>query len=521
MRNRNIVKKKAVTLLTGMMLCCGVVPPVVSNAAQGSTVRTVAGFQGKTTESLNVRKGPSVSYDVVKTLPAGTTVTIKSETNGWYKIESQGVTGYVNGKYIKLNTSTSTGQSQTTSSDTKVIATGVVTATLNVRSGGSVDYSIKGGLSKGTKVEIVSKLSNGWCKIKYGTGYGYVNGKYIEGISSSSSIATVKEAVYLRNDASWSATKGVVVKKDEKVEVLSKGSSWTKVKYNSSTGYIANEYLIGITSSTGGSTTTPSTSTSSVGYVNADSLNVREGSSTAYSVLGGLQRGAKVEIVAKLSNGWYKIKYRTGYGYVSGKYISDKPISAGGNTTTPSTSTSSIKNQLNDYLFIGDSFTHLLQGTIKANNTNTFIYSKSGSQPGYWIDRVASMPSNSMVKGVVLLIGVNGASYSYNRTDVKTLITKLSQKYPNKTIYVQKVFPVGQKFANANPYKFNQSIAGLNDVIKSHCYTLSNVKFIDTTNGFVSNGYLRSDKTYDGLHISSTYNNEFYTNIVNAVKKAK
>ncbi|MGM9531268.1 leucine-rich repeat protein, partial [Intestinibacter sp.] len=62
----------------------------------------------------------------------------------------------------------------------EVIATGVTTAGLNVRKGASTSYAKIGYLAKGTKIEIVQKLSNGWYKIKYNGSYGYVSGKYVK-----------------------------------------------------------------------------------------------------------------------------------------------------------------------------------------------------------------------------------------------------------------------------------------------------------------------------------------------------
>ena len=135
----------------------------------------------------------------------------------------------------------------------------------------------------------------------------------------------------------------------------------------------------------------------------------------------------------------------------------------------------------------------------------------------YWLDKVDSMPSNSSVEGICLLIGVNGASTSENITDAKTLINKLITKYPNKTIYVQKVFPVAKTFTGANPDKFNTSISNFNNQIQAFCSSKSNVKFINTTTGFIDNeGYLLH--SYDGLHISSSKSVIFYNNILNAIK---
>lgn len=54
---------------------------------------------------------------------------------------------------------------------------------------------------------------------------------------------------------------------------------------------------------------------------NTDTLNVRSGYGTSYPVIGVLNSGDKVEIVES-QNGWHKIKYNGGYGYVSGRYVS-------------------------------------------------------------------------------------------------------------------------------------------------------------------------------------------------------
>lgn len=55
--------------------------------------------------------------------------------------------------------------------------------------------------------------------------------------------------------------------------------------------------------------------------VNASSLNVRKEASASATKLGTLSDNTQVTIVAKCSNGWYKIKYNSGYGYVSGDYL--------------------------------------------------------------------------------------------------------------------------------------------------------------------------------------------------------
>lgn len=57
---------------------------------------------GQTTTALNVRTGYSTSYNLITTLPKGTNVTILGEHNGWYRIESGNVMGWVSGQFVTI-----------------------------------------------------------------------------------------------------------------------------------------------------------------------------------------------------------------------------------------------------------------------------------------------------------------------------------------------------------------------------------------------------------------------------------
>ena len=473
--------------------------------------------------SLNVRSEGSTSSSKIGALSRGTKVNIVDKlSNGWYKIKFNNGYGYISGDYIVniVEVGSSNNSSSNTSQATTVTHTGVVNASsLNVRSEGSASSSKIGSLSRGTKVNIVDKMSNGWYKIKFRNGYGYVSGDYIVNIvevgssnnsSSNTSQATTvthtgvvnASSLNVRSEGSASSSKIGSLSRGTKVNIVDKLSNgWYKIKFNNGYGYISGDYISNVASSNSSN----ETQVINIGTTNTNSLNVRSGPSTTYEKIGSLSRGTTVEIVNIESNGWYKIKYKDGYGYVSSSYIN----------------IAEERNNLNNFLFIGDSFTVGIQNIINSKNNNAYVYAKSGSRPSYWLDKIDSMPNSSKIDGVCLLIGVNGASTSANKSDVKTLINKLSAKYPNKTIYVQKVFPVGRAFTGANPASFNKSIASLNSVIESHCETKSNVKFIDTTTGFVdSDGYLIHHNG-DGLHISGSYSNTFYNNILSAIKIAE
>lgn len=174
---------------------------------------------------------------------------------------------------------------------------------------------------------------------------------------------------------------------------------------------------------------------------------------------------------------------------------------------------------LDNFLFLGDSFTVLLTETIKEFNPNATVLGQIGVQPGYWNENFSVLPDSKDIDGVVLLIGVNGVTYDNNLPNKKKLIDSLVEKYSDKTIYVEKVFPVGENFTNANPDTFNAAIKSHNEEIENYCKKYDNVVFIDATKDLVTeSGYLKYTK--DGLHISSDYQDIFYLNIESAIKNA-
>ena len=217
---------------------------VILPATMGLSISNADTIQNLTiNKSVNFRVAPNVNSTKIDKLKKGQTVEYLGKSSNWYKIKYNGTYGYVSGAYVKLDS-----EQPKPGEDEKIIATGKTTvSSLNVRSGPSSNYSKLGILTKGTKVEVVERYSNGWYKIKYKGSYGYVSGAYV----------------------SLDGSKG---------EVIATGKT------------------------TAG-------------------LNVRSGAGTGYKKIGYLNKGTKVEIVTKLSNGWYKIKFNSSYGYVSGDYV--------------------------------------------------------------------------------------------------------------------------------------------------------------------------------------------------------
>ena len=149
--------------------------------------------------------------------------------------------------------------------------------------------------------------------------------------SYASEIRITTTRVHFRTGAGTSYTSMGVLEKGTKVNYIGESGNWTKVEYNSKTGYISSTYLTKQES-------TPST-TSTMYVTASDGLNVRKGPSTSYSIITNLAKGTEVTVHSTI-NGWSKITVNGIEGYVSHAYLtSTKPSTSNGSTSTPSTTT--------------------------------------------------------------------------------------------------------------------------------------------------------------------------------------
>ena len=199
-----------------------------------------------TANDVNFRSGPSTSYSVIGKFNKGDKVEYLGESGSWIKVKYSDKTGYVYEEYVGEDTSNTTTIKY------------VNATSLNVRSGPSTSYSVIGKLSNGTKVEVIS-TSNGWSKIKYDGGTGYVSSKYLSSSSTESSTTTKYVNATSLNVRSGPSTSYSIIgqlSNGERVEVISTSNGWAKIKYNGQTGYVSSKYLSNTASDSSSSTST-------------------------------------------------------------------------------------------------------------------------------------------------------------------------------------------------------------------------------------------------------------------------
>jgi len=305
------------TLATSMQVIAIADSTQISNSSYSSIVTGTV-----TADVLNIRSNPNTSSSVIGKLNYNTEVSIIEISNGWYKVSYNNTTGWISGQYVNLYNN-STGQASTT---------GVVTAdALNVRSGASTSNSVIGSLNENATVQIIS-TSNGWHKIEFNNTTGFVSAEYINtssdylnsGNSNSSTGIVNADVLNVRSGASTSNSIIGLLNENATVQIISTSNGWHKIEFNNATGFVSAEYINTSSgnSNSGNSNSSTEDTVISTGIVNADALNVRSSGNISANIIGALYKNSKVEILST-SNGWHKIKFNSGTGFVSAEFISD------------------------------------------------------------------------------------------------------------------------------------------------------------------------------------------------------
>ncbi|NGU53536.1 SH3 domain-containing protein [Clostridium perfringens] len=305
--------------------------------------------------SLNEREGASTSSKVIGSLSRNTKVTIVGEEGAFYKIEYKGSHGYVAKEYVKDvtengNSNQGTQTPEKPSNPESNEKTGIVnvSSSLNVREGASTSSKVIGSLSGNSKVTIVGE-EGAFYKIEYRGSHGYVAKEYVKDVTESNNsnqgtqtpekpsipentekigIVNVSSSLNVREGASISSKVIGSLSGNTKVTIVGEEGAFYKIEYKGSHGYVAKEYVKGVTESSNSNQGTQTQEKPSIpenskktGVITASKgLNVRKEANTSSKIIGILNSGESVEIIGE-ENGFYKITYKGQEAYSSKNYI--------------------------------------------------------------------------------------------------------------------------------------------------------------------------------------------------------
>ncbi len=208
--------------------------------AEGSASYTA--YVATNSRGLNLRTAPD--GDILGSYPRGTAVTVLSSENGWSKVQVDGQTGYMKSQWLSSKKPVSSGSSI----GTAVVSNPRDTQVLFLRSEPSISSEALGYYRNGKSVTLLEKL-DGWYKVKVDGKTGYMMAKYLNVNGSvASGTATVynpngNSYVNFRKSASLNSSVLFTVPVGTKIEVLDKGTDWTKTEIDGQTGYISTWFL--------------------------------------------------------------------------------------------------------------------------------------------------------------------------------------------------------------------------------------------------------------------------------------
>ncbi len=273
------LKKVALTTILSIASIC-----MMSVYSKATTVKV-------TTETLNIRKSPSTSAQVIAMVSEGVECELIEEDGDWYKVKYKNYTGYISKEYAKLegqaSNSETTEKNESTSENKENEET---TSNKNEQQVPEVNNAETNNSQNEQTQEhvVVYKTFNKNCDVK------------ILPLVHSSNIGSMKAGM--------------------QVTFITETSGWSYIEGDSISGWVRSDVL-----SEGKTATTekPQEETSEkVAYVNENYVNLRKGASTSNDVIKRLNINSKVTILGEKGD-WYQVKSGNDTGYILKEFISN------------------------------------------------------------------------------------------------------------------------------------------------------------------------------------------------------
>ena len=146
-------------------------------AAQAAAEQAEAEAYAKTgvavvNDYVNVRSGSSEDSEIVGRMENHAVAQVEGEENGWYRITSGSISGYVKADYLTV------GDRELIDS-VRIRMAEVQTESLKVRTEPTTEASVQMLVTTGDQLEVLDESTEGWVKVATSEGEGYVSSDYV------------------------------------------------------------------------------------------------------------------------------------------------------------------------------------------------------------------------------------------------------------------------------------------------------------------------------------------------------
>lgn len=202
---------------------------------------------------VNVRSEPSEDGEILGKLYNESAGTVEEETDGWYKITSGNVTGYVKSEYVVIGE-----EAEALAEEVGSRVATVTTETLRVRSEASTDATILGLIGEGEELTVTAE-EDGWVQVSIEEGDGWVSTEFVdlrtdfvEAESKEEEEARLAKEEAARQEAKRKATAAAQKEKTAQVIGNNSGSGTGNAVVAYASQFVGNPYVYGGTSLTNG-----------------------------------------------------------------------------------------------------------------------------------------------------------------------------------------------------------------------------------------------------------------------------
>jgi len=281
----------------------------------------------RTTAGVNVRESASTDSAIVTTVNVGDEVeVVEHDPAGWSRVRVGESTGFIRSDFLAISGAAAAGEASgsgseapATSGDT-VIATRWTTGNVNFRRE-AVDGNIISTLPRGTSVEVLENLANGWSRVRHDGTVGFVSSDLISESAPAAGSGTTLRTTGRVNLRAGPSTNSSVLRRLERgtsVEVLeNQANGWSRVRQNGTEAFIRSDLL------TAGEV-------SAITLRTNGNVRFRSAPNTSSTILAQLAPRTSVEVLAQNANGWSSVRHNGREGFIRSDLLSVEGGGGGG-----------------------------------------------------------------------------------------------------------------------------------------------------------------------------------------------
>lgn len=302
-----------------------------------------------TTAPLNMRAGAGTTFTVLTVIPTNTTVSLTGKSaNGFYGIIYNNREGWASSSYLRVSDGTPPAP-QPTQPPTTGGRTAVATSDLNMRSGPGLGNTVILVIPNGATVSLTGQASNGFLQVTYSGRTGWSSQEWLRvtsgsvptpaptpspspsptpapPVTSTRGTGIVTEPLNMRSGPATTYPVIAVIPASTRVTLTGSSSgNFLEVNWNNRIGWAHEDWITIVEGETRPTQSARVTET----------LNMRSGPATTYSVVTVMPAGATVVLTGQESNGFHSVTWNGRTGWAFSTYLDITPSTAPQPTIPP------------------------------------------------------------------------------------------------------------------------------------------------------------------------------------------